>query len=51
LNVIEFEAVARELAEQAVKACKHLPLGVRGYGPARASSQTGAPKTSAEIKK
>jgi 2-keto-3-deoxy-L-rhamnonate aldolase RhmA len=31
----------RELAEQAVKACKYPPLGVRGAGPALAASRWG----------
>lgn len=31
----------RELAEQAVKSCKYPPLGIRGYGPALATSRWG----------
>ncbi len=31
----------RELAEQAVKACRYPPLGIRGFGPAMASSRWG----------
>lgn len=31
----------RELAEQAVRACKYPPLGIRGYGPSMASLRWG----------
>jgi 2-keto-3-deoxy-L-rhamnonate aldolase RhmA len=41
LGVIFPFTSTRELAEQAVKACKYPPLGIRGAGPALASSRWG----------
>ncbi len=41
LGVIFPFTSTRALAEQAVKACKYPPQGVRGYGPAMASSRWG----------
>jgi 2-keto-3-deoxy-L-rhamnonate aldolase RhmA len=41
LGVIFPFTSTRELAEQAVKACKYPPQGVRGYGPGMASSRWG----------
>ena len=41
LGVIFPFTSTRELAEQAVKACKYPPLGVRGAGPALAASRWG----------
>ncbi len=41
LGVIFPFTSTRQLAEQAVKACKYPPLGVRGYGAAMASSRWG----------
>jgi 2-keto-3-deoxy-L-rhamnonate aldolase RhmA len=41
LGVIFPFTSTRELAEQAVKSCKYPPLGIRGSGPAMASSRWG----------
>jgi 2-keto-3-deoxy-L-rhamnonate aldolase RhmA len=41
LGVIFPFTSTRELAEQAVKSCKYPPQGIRGYGPAMASSRWG----------
>lgn len=41
LGVIFPFTSTRQLAEQAVKSCKYPPLGIRGYGPAMASSRWG----------
>ncbi len=41
LGVIFPFTSTRELAEQAVKSCKYPPLGIRGFGPAMATSRWG----------
>jgi len=41
LGVIFPFTSTRELAEQAVKACKYPPLGIRGFGPGLATSRWG----------